>query len=301
MYPPRTFAMLPPPLVDALTLGLVAASVVLVARRRRDAGGIGSRWPLLIGAMAVGYLLFPEARLLWAVTVALACLPRGGASARRERLGIFFAVSIFWITVAELLVFQFGPGVAHRPMFSVVLTRGARFAVFALFILMALAIRAADWSRVRGAARVGIVALLLFTVVWQVRHTVRTYLRTRGDADAAQLAAVARWAGTQTGRDDLFLFDSAAFRVMAGRSLAFASKDHGPVIFNRPSRAAAWLEREAALRAAGVDAATLLRLGVQYGAQYVVVPAASARGVEGASVRFANERYAVLATGVSPP
>jgi hypothetical protein len=186
-------------------------------------------------------------------------------------------------------------------MFSVVLTRGARFAVFALFILMALAIRAADWSRLRGAARVGIVALLLFAVVWQVRHTVRTYLRTRGDVQAAELAAVARWARAQTGRDDLVLFDSAAFRVMAGRSLAFASKDHGPVIFNRPSRAAAWLEREAALRAAGADPLALLRLGVHYGAQYVVVPAESARDVDAVRVRFANGRYAVLATGISPP
>jgi hypothetical protein len=150
---------------------------------------------------------------------------------------------------------------------------------------------------VKRLARVTCIALVVLTVFWQLRHTVRTYLRTRGDAVAADLASVAEWAKKETAPSDLFLFDSAAFRVMARRSLVFSSKDHGPVLIDRPDRAAAWLEWKRAMRGTGNDPEGLIRLGRRYGAEYVVAPARVASDVGRQDIRYLNRSYVVLSTG----
>ncbi|HSB71888.1 MAG TPA: hypothetical protein VLT62_21370 [Candidatus Methylomirabilis sp.] len=301
LYPPPTFSSLAPVVVHGLTLALMAFSVVVVAPGWHGRRESIERWACLVAAGSVAYLLFPEARLLCTVLVFMLLLPQKGTGPREGRLGVYLSLAVFWVTLGELIAFQFGPPMLQRPSLSIIFTRGARFAVFALFLLLALAVRLADWSRVRGVPNMALITLILLTGVWQVRHTVRTHLRTRGNVAAADLAALSKWAREETGPQDLFLFDSAAFRVMARRALVFTTKDHGPIIFNRPDRAGAWLEREEALRAAGADPRALVRLGVRYGAQFVVIPAASIREAKPANVRYANGTYVVLATGVVFP
>lgn len=293
-YPPRNLAALPGGIVDALTLGLIIAAALAIGGAWARGKAPGGVWCRLVAAGSVAYLLFPEVKLLWALVAILLCLPQRERGLREERLAVFFSLSVFWITAAELLLVHFGP--LDRPALYILLTRGAQFAAFALFLLLALALGQADWARVRRIARVALIGLIIATSLWQVRHTVRTYLRTRGDAAAADLAAVGRWARAETAPQDVFLCDSAAFRLIARRSLVFAAKDHGPIIYNRPERAAALRERMEAVRAAGNDPAALVELGARYGAQYVVIPAANVHGVWQERIRYANRTYAVLAT-----
>jgi hypothetical protein len=163
--------------------------------------------------------------------------------------------------------------------------------------LLALSVGVVDWSRVKRIARVACIVLVALTVFWQLRDAVRTILRTRDDAEAADLAAVAEWATKETAASDLFLFDSAAFRVMARRSLAFSSKDVGPVLIDRPDRAAAWLEWRRSMGAVGADPEGLIRLGRRYGAQFVVAPTRTVSHVARQDIRYVNRTYTVLSTG----
>ena len=294
-YPPRTLSVLPPALAQSLTLGILTASIVIVVCAWRKGRHPSGRAFHLAGVASIAFLLFPEAGLVIATAVVLFLLPQGNRAGDGERIAVYFCFALFWIILAELMVFRLGP--LNQPALYVVLTRGAQFAPFGLFLLLAVAAGVVDWSRVKRLARVTCVALVVLTAFWQIRHTVRTYLRTRGDAVAADLAAVAEWARKETAPSDLFLFDSAAFRVMARRSLVFSSKDHGPVLIDRSDRAAAWLEWKRAMRAAGDDPEGLVQLGRRYGAQYVVAPRRSVSDVGRQDIRYVNRSYAVLSTG----
>lgn len=298
MYPPQAMKAFPRMLVDALTVGVTVASVVLVVHRwlsRHQRGGLCLR---LVAVIALGYLLYPMGQLLCALLAILFLLPQSESDLREERLGVYFALAILWVSIVELIVFLFVLPIQDHPVFLLIYHRGVRFAVFAVFLLLAVSVRLADWSRVTGVVRIALIVLVVFTGFWQARHTVRTYLRTHRDLEAAHRAAMARWAREETDPRDLFLFDSADFRVMARRSLAFAIKDGDSAMSFRPDRAAAWLERWATLRAAGSNPAALWQAGVRYGAQYVVVPARAVRGTGLESrLRYRNATYAVLATG----
>jgi hypothetical protein len=249
----------------------------------------------LVALASITYLLFPEARLLIATAILLFLLPQGRGARGQERIVIYFCFALFWIVVAELVLFRFGP--LNQPALYVLLTRGAQFAPFGLFLLLALSVSVVDWSRVKRIARVTCILLVALTAFWQLRGTVRaTTLRARDAAELADLAAVAEWARKETAPSDLFLFDSAAFRVMARRSLVFSSKDIGPFIFQLQDRAASWLERMEAVRLAGSDPNALLEVGVRYGAQYVVIPAAQVNADRREDLQYVNGTYAVLAT-----
>jgi hypothetical protein len=301
-FPPQSLSAFPVMVASGLSLGVMVISVIPVLRGWQRKCGPGGLFLRLGAALSSAYLLFPEVKLLAALPIVLFLLPHRNSCAREERIAVYFSLAIFWITMAELLVFQFGPPAFSRPLYAVMATRIARFAVFAVYLLIALAVQLVDWTKVRGMLRVACVLLLVFAAFWQVRHTFRTYLRPRGAAVAADLAAAAQWARDGTRPGDLFLFDSAAFRVMARRPLVYASKDGGAAAVDRPDRAAAWLERGATLRAAGSNAAALLEAGVRYGAQYVVVPAQEVRTAAVESrLRYRNATYAVLATDQAPP
>ncbi len=301
-FPPRSLSAFSVGVASGLTLGVMVISVAPVLHGWQRECGPGGLFLRLGAALSAAYLLFPEVKLLAALPIVLFLLPQRNSCVREERIAAYFSLAIFWITIGELLLFQFGPAAINRSLLAVMATRGARFAVFAVFLLIALAARLVDWSRVHGMLRVACVLLLVFAAFWQVRHTFRSYLRPRGAAAAADLAAVAKWARDDTRPEDLFLFDSAVFRVMARRSLIFATKDGGAAAVDRPDRAGAWLERGATLRAAGSNAAALLEAGVRYGAQYVVVPAQAVRAAAIESrLRYQNATYAVLATDQAPP
>ncbi len=170
--------------------------------------------------------------------------------------------------------------------------------MFAIYLLIALAVRLVDWSKVEGILRVACILLLVFAAFWQMRSTFRTYLGSRENVAAADLAAVSQWARHHTRPDDLFLFDSAAFRVMAQRSMAFTTKDGDAAVFHRPDRAAAWQERMEAMRAAGDDPQALLAAGIRFGAQYVVVPARRLpANPPDDQLKYRNGTFAVLAAG----
>ncbi len=297
MYPPRGMKGVPRMIVDGLTVGVTVASVVLVVHRwasKHQRGGLCLR---LVAVIALGYLLYPMGQLLCALLAILFLLPQSEYGLREERLGVYFALAILWVSIVELIVFQFVLPIRDHPIFFLTYHRGVRFAVFAVFLLLAVSVRLADWSRVTGVVRIALIVLVVFTGFWQARHTVRTYLRTHRDLEAAHRLAMARWAREETDPRDLFLFDSADFRVMGRRSLAFATKDGDAVISHRPDRAAAWLERFASLRAAGSNPVALLEAGVRYGAQYVVVPAHAVRGTGLESrIRYQNPTYTVLTT-----
>lgn len=300
-FPPQSLSAFPVGVATGLTLGVMVISVAPVLHGWQRGSGPGGLFLRLGAALSAAYLLFPQVKLLASLPIVLFLLPHRNSCVREERIAAYFSLAIFWITMGELLVFQFGPPGINRSLSAVMATRGARFAVFAVFLLIALAVRLVDWSRVHGMVRVVCVLLLVFAAFWQVRHTFRTYLHTREDAAAADLAAVAQWAWDNTRPKDLFLFDSATFRVMARRSLVFATKDGGAAAIDRPDRAGAWLEREAAIQAAGANPEALREVGVRYDAQYVVVPAATVRGANPAlDVRYANRTYAVLATDEAP-
>lgn len=294
-YPPQTLSVLPPAIAHGLTLGLLAASVLIIVLAWRKGRHPSGRAFQLVAVASIAYLLFPEARLVTATAILLFLLPQGNRASGEERTVVYFCFALFWIILAELVLFWLGP--LNQPALHVLLTRGAQFAPFGLFLLLALSAGVVDWSRVKRLARVTCIALVVLTVFWQLRHTVRTYLRTRGDTAAADLAAVAEWARKETAPSDLFLFDSAAFRVMARRSLVFSSKDVGPVLIDRPDRAAAWLEWKRAMNAVGDDSEGLIRLGRRYGAQYIVAPTRSVSDVGRQDIRYINRSYAVLSTG----
>ncbi|HWU39046.1 MAG TPA: hypothetical protein VN203_15450, partial [Candidatus Acidoferrum sp.] len=302
-FPPRSLSAFPVGIASGLSLGVLVISVIPVLRGWRRESGPGGLFLRLGAALSMAYVLFPEVKLLATLPVVLFLLPHQDASLREERLAVYFSLAVFWLTMGELLVFQFGPSGINRPLLAVMATRVARFAVFGVFLLLALAVRLLDWRRVHGMVKVACVLLLIFAAFWQVRHTFRTYLRPRGVAAAADLAALAQWARNDSGPEDLFLFDSATFRVMARRSLVFATKDGDAVAASRPDRAGAWLERLATLRAAGSNAAALFEAGVRYGAEYVVVPAQAVRATTAVQshLRYQNATYAVLATGQKPP
>jgi hypothetical protein len=301
-FPPISLSAFPVGVASGLSLAVLVISVLPVLRGWRREGGPGGLFLRLGAALSAAYLLFPEVKLLAALPIVLFLLPHRDSSLREERLAAYFSLAIFWITMAEMLAFQFGPPAFSRPLYAVMATRIARFSIFAVYLLIALAVRLVEWTRVRGMLRVACVLLLVFAAFWQGRHTFRTYLRPRGAAAAADLAAVAKWAREDTRPEDVFLFDSAAFRVMARRCLVFATKDGGAVAVDRPDRAGAWLERGATLQAAGSNAAALLEAGERYGAQYVVVPAPAVRtGAVESRLRYRNGTYAVLATDQAPP
>jgi hypothetical protein len=298
MFPPRSLSALPMGVAYTLTIGVMLISVVTVLHGRRRESGPGGLLFRLGAAASAAYLLFPEVKLLSALPIVLFLLPHREASLREERLAVYFSLATFWITMAELLVFQFGPASLNRALLGVMATRVARFAVFAVYLLIALAVRLVDWSKVRGIVKVACILLLVFAAFWQVRHTFRTYLRPRGEAAAADLAAVARWARDDTSPEDLFLFDSAVFRVIAQRPLAFATKDGAAAAASRPDRASAWLERQAATHAAGDDPEALIAVGERYGTRYVVVPSRTlGPGQLADPVRYRNGTYAVLGVG----
>ncbi len=297
-FPPPSLSAFPVGVAVGLSLGVMVISVAPVLHGWQREGGPGGLFLRLGAALSAAYLLFPEVKLLSALPIVLFVLPHRNSDGREERIAAYFSLAIFWITMGELFVFQFGPPAIHRSLLAVIATRGARFAVFAVFLLIALAVRVVDWSRVHGVLRVACVLLLVFAAFWQVRHTFRTYLRPREAAAAADLAAVAKWARNATRPEDLFLFDSAVFRVMARRPLVFATKDGAAAAIDRPDRASEWLERQAAVGAAAGNPEALREVGARYDAQYVVVPAATVRGANPAlDVRYANGAYAVLAIG----
>jgi hypothetical protein len=294
-YPPQTLSLLPPAVAHGLTFGLLAASILIIVRAWREGRHPSGRAFQLVALASIAYLLFPETRLAIATAILLFLLPQGNREWGGERIVGYFCFSLFWIILAELVLFRLGP--LNQPALYVLLTRGAQFAPFGLFLLLALSAAVVDWSRVKRLARITCIVLVILMVFWQLRHTVRTHLRTRGDAVAADLAAVAEWARKETAPSDRFLFDSAAFRVMARRSLVFSSKDHGPVLIDRPDRAAAWLEWKRAMSAVGNDPEGLIRLGRRYGAQYVVAPTRSVAAIGRQDIRYINRSYAVLSTG----
>jgi hypothetical protein len=299
-YPPHTLAMLPGPVVHVVTLGLLAASAAVGYRVLVHGTPLAGRGVRLLALGCIAYLLFPEGKLLVAVAATLLLLPQredGGTAPESFACGI--CLTLFWITVTELLLIGLGP--LDRPTLFVALLRGSQFAVFGLFLLLALSVRRTDWSRAGSWSRVLCLVLVVVAMVWQVRHTVRTHLRTRGDAAAAEVAAVARWAQRETSPLDLFLFDSAAFRLLARRALVWTAKDHGPVLFIGARQAAAWLERARTLRAAGHDPQALLAVGRRYGADYVVLPAGAVTAAQRSRVRYAGERYAVLSVAGPDP
>jgi len=299
LYPPHTLiSILPRGLVDLLTLVIaLAPAVILVVAWRRQ--GVVTSLTLHLAAVAVlAYILFPGAKLLILLLGLLCFLSQGGGEEREDRVVVYFAYAIFWVSVGGVIAIQALFYLLGRPVLFADMIRGVRFAPFAVFLLLASCIRRVDWSRLQRPAFIGCLVLALVTASWEARHIVRTYLRTRGDAAAADLAAVARWARQTTDVGDLFLFDSPAFRVLAQRSLAFATKDGAAAIYHRPDRAGVWEDRLKALRAAGADPVALWEAGRRYGAQYVVVPAEALGGVGLESrIRYQNATYAVLATG----
>jgi hypothetical protein len=308
-YPPHTMAASPRWLVDFVTLAIALASIVLVIWwfRREEAW---LRLPLrvvTIGALA--YMLYPTGMPLLLLLAILSFAPRREQLDRRERLAVFFALSLFWVNVGGLVAVQAIVDVFERPILFVIMNRGMRYAIFAAYLLLSVLLYTVDWSRVAGRLRLGIVAnpgrvfqaacvgLLIVAFFWQVRGAVRNTIKAREVGELTDLRAAAQWARESTESTAVFLFDSAAFRVLARRSLAFSWKDIGVVTSHRPDQAAAWAERRATLRKAGSDPAALWNAGVRFGADYVVIPARSPLEAELASrVRYRNNTYVVLVT-----
>jgi hypothetical protein len=302
LYPPYTLAALPRPAVDALTLLVALAPAVALWWGWARGSAAAWRASRLTAVAALAYLLFPEARLLLAAVAALALLPWREGESSDGRVGTAFAAATFWVSVGILVALQGLCALLDRPLLFADTIRGGRFAPFALCLLLALGIRQLDWRRLRPWVRGLVILTLLLAVGWEVRGVARTYLRTRGDAAAADLVALAHWARLHTDPRAAFLFDSPGFRVLARRSLAFATKDGTAVIYHRQDRAGVWVERQALLRAAGTDAAALRAAAARIGVPYVVVPAPPpGAGPLPSPVRYANRSYAVLATDAAPP
>jgi len=297
MYPPYTLSVLPRPAVDALTFGLMAFGILLLVQAWRDRDQGHPFYLRLVGVACLNYVLFPEATLLGLLLLTLFFLPQSATGVPEERLAVYFCLSIFWVTIGGLLLLQFVLRLVDRPVLFAAMLRGVRFAGFAVFLLLAVSIRRVDWRRVRRSAQIACLLLAVIVAVSELRDTARTYLRTRGDAAAADLVAVANWARGETRAEDLFLFDSAAFRVLARRSLAFAMKDGAASIYHGAERSAEWSARRSMLREAGSDPVALLRVGQRVGAQYVVVPARTLGDPRIQTlVRYRNSTFGVLTT-----
>ena len=297
MYPPYTLSVLPRPAVDALTFGLMIFGILLLVQAWRDKEQAHPFYLRLVGLACLNYVLFPEATLVGLLLLMLFFLPQSATGFQRERLAVYFCLSIFWVTIGGLLMLQYVLRLVDRPVLFAAMLRGVRFAGFAIFLLLAISIQRADWHRVHRGGRIACLLLAVILAASELRDTARTYLRTRGDAAAADLVAVANWARGETRVEDVFLFDSAAFRVLARRSLAFATKDGAASIYHGAERSAEWSERRSMLREAGSDPVALLRVGQRVGAQYVVVPAGTLGDPRVATlVRYRNSTYGVLTT-----
>ena len=308
-YPPHTMMAAPRWLVDGVTLAIAVTSIILVICWLRR-GKAWLRLPLrLVTVGALAYMLYPTGTPLLLLLALISFAPQREAVDRIERLTVFFALSIFWVNVGGLVAIQAFLDVFEWPILFVIMNRGMRYAIFAAYLLLPVLFRTADWSRVaarlRSAdwVRVGrrmraaCISLLIVAFFWQLRGTVRNTIQARDAVELADLAAMAQWARTSTDSHAVFLFDSAAFRILAQRSLAFNWKDIGALASHRPERAAAWAERRATLRKAGSNAAALWDAGVRFGADYVVIPAKSPLEAALATlVRYENLTYVVLAT-----
>jgi hypothetical protein len=298
LYPPHTMASIPRLLVDLLTLFVALVSIIAMTRVWHK--GAAAAW--LVGrctaAGALFYLLYPDAKLLCLLLLLGYLLPQRYKRAEpMEELATHFSLSVFWVSIGGVVFVQLLFGVLGRPVLFADTIRAARFAGFAVFLLLGVSVSAVDWASVSKRGRIACLALVVVTGFWELRDTYRTYLRTRGDAVAADLAAVARWARDTTEREDVFLFDSPGFRVLARRSVAFATKDGLAVVYHRPDRAAEWVGRQEILRLAGGNPHALWEAGIRYGVDFIVIPAAAVKGdpLE-TRVRYRNATYAVLAT-----
>lgn len=297
LYPPYTLEALPRGAVHGLTLLIAAGSVLcLVQAWRTEAPGwwLGLR---AVAILALGYMLYPELPLLCLLLLLGSLAARREAPGRGERLAVYFTLAIFWVSVGGVLALQGIFALLGRPVLLADVLRGVRFAGFALFPLLALTLQNLEWARMGRFARVAVVLVLVGLAAWQVRHVTRTYLRTRGDVAAADLASLARWAREETAPPALFLFDSPGFRVMARRSAAFITKDGPAAIYHRPDRAAAWVERQQGLRRAGGDAEALRAEALRVGAEYLVVASGRVPARLLPLLRYRNGSYAVLAAG----
>jgi hypothetical protein len=296
LYPPHTLRMLPPLLVDAITLGVTALSAIAMARPGTGGDRAGPRILLSIAAIAgVAYLLYPDGKLLCGLLLVLALLPRPTPTATEtEWLAAAFALSTLWVSIGGVLAIQGIFGLLGRPVLFADMIRASRFAGFGVFFLAAALWGTVEWSRLRRPLQIGCCVLALGIGFWQIRDTARTYLRFRGDAAARDLSALSRWAREHTGSGDLFAFDSPGFRVMAQRSVVFTRKDGATALYHRPERVRAWIERAQALREAGEDPEALWSAGVRFGADYVVVPARVLRASDEGRLCYRNGTYAVL-------
>jgi hypothetical protein len=302
LYPPHTLAWLPRPAVDALTLCLGLGPVLALGWAWRSGKPAAWRLVRMGAALALAYLMYPQAVPLSLALVVVGLLPQADAESRPLRLTAGFALAVFWVSVGGVVGLQALFALFDRPVLFADMLRGARFAPFACTLLLAASLRAVAWARLPVWARAGCALFLALAIGWGARDVARTYLRTRGDAAAADLVALAEWARAESDPGASFLFDSPAFRVLARRSLLFATKDGTAVIYHNQDRAAVWMERQAALRAAGSDPAALRAVGERFGADYVVVAARDlAPGEPTARLRYRNRTYAVLALQTPDP